>query len=137
VLVTGTRTRILIVVSTASNWLTVRNLIEALESLPSDLPVMLPAESNVDYAYAAYVQMVVRDARDWSGTPVGQFLLVERLPTRDSQESAEPRGWDAYAPRPSGEPFQAVVLDLDPPPERRRSADAEAASLNLPLAGRR
>lgn len=95
---------------TASNWLTVRNLIEALESLPQDLPVMLPAESNVDYAYAAHVQMVVRDAHDWSGTPVGQFLLVDKLPARDSQVST---GWDAYAPRPSGEPFQAVVLDLD------------------------
>lgn len=125
------------VVSTASNWLTVRNLIEALESLPSDLPVMLPAESNVDYAYAAHVQMVVRDARDWSDTPVGQFLLVDKLPAKDSQESAEPRGWDAYAPRPLGEPFRAVVLDLDPPPEVRRSAGDWGASLNLPLEGRR
>lgn len=98
-----------------SNWLTVRNLIEALQRLPSDLPVMLPAESNVDYAYGAHVQMVVRDAHDWSGTPVGRFLLVDKLPARDSQAPEGPKGWDAYAPRPSGEPFQAVVLDLDPP----------------------
>lgn len=98
------------------NWLTVRNLIEALESLPPDLPVMLPAESNVDYAYGAHVQLVVRDAHDWSGTPVGRFLLVNRLPARDCQASEQPKGWDAYAPRPSGEPFQVVVLDLDPRP---------------------
>ncbi len=100
-----------------SKWLTVRNLIKMLETLPPDLPVMLPAESNVDFAYAAHVKMVVRDAHDWSGTPVGRFLLVDKLPARDSQVPAEPKGWDAYAPWPSGEPFQAVVLDLDPPPE--------------------
>jgi len=100
-----------------SKWLTVRNLIKMLETLPPDLPVMLPAESNVDFAYAAHVKMVVRDAHDWSGTPVGRFLLVDKLPARDSQVPAAPKGWDAYAPRPSGEPFQAVVLDLDPPRE--------------------
>lgn len=100
-----------------SNWLTVRNLIKMLETLPPALPVMLPAESNVDFAYAAHVKMVVRDAHDWSGTPVGQFLVVDKLPAMDSQVPAKPKGWDAYAPRPSGEPFQAVVLDLDPPPE--------------------
>jgi hypothetical protein len=94
--------------------LTVGNLIKVLESLPPDLPVMLPAESNVDFAYAAHLQMVVRDAHDWSGTPVGRFLLVDKLPARDSQAPAEPKGWDAYAPRPSGESFQAVVLDLGP-----------------------
>ena len=107
----------------SSNWLTVRNLIEALESLPADLPVMLPAESNVDYAYAAHVQMVVRDAHDWSGTPVGRFLLVNKLPAGASQAPAKPKGWDAYAPRPSGEPFQAVVLDLDPSPEMPTSVN--------------
>ena len=96
-------------------WLTVRNLIEALGRLPPDLPVMLPAESNVDYAYTAHVQMVVRDAHDWSGTPVGRFVLVDKLPARSAQATKGPTGWDAYAPRPSGEPFQVVVVDLDPP----------------------
>lgn len=105
-----------------SNWLAVRDLIKVLEGFPPDLPVMLPAESNVDFAYAAHVQMVVRDARDWSGTPVGRFLLVDNLPVRDSQAPAEPKGWDAYAARPSGESFQAVVLDLDPPSEIPTSA---------------
>lgn len=107
-----------------SNWLTVRNLIEALEKLPPDLPVMLPAESNVDYAYTAHVRMVVRDAHDWSGTPMGRFLLVDRLPARYSQAPEELKGWDAYAPRPSGEPFQAVVLDPDPPPAMSTLVDA-------------
>ena len=104
-----------------SNWLTVRDLIKVLERFPPDLPVMLPAESNVDYAYVAHIQMVVRDAHDWSGTPVGRFLLVDKLPAGDLQAPAEPKGLDAYAPRPSGESFQAVVLDLDPPSERRES----------------
>jgi hypothetical protein len=100
-----------------ANWLTVMNLIKVLERLPPDLPVMLPAESNVDFAYAAHVKMVVRDAHNWSGTPVGRFLLVDKLPVRDEQASAKPTGWDAYAPRPSGESFQAVVLDLHPSSE--------------------
>jgi hypothetical protein len=100
-----------------SNSLTVRNLIEVLQGLPPDLPVMLPAESNVDYAIAAHVEMVVRDAHDWTGTPVGRFLLVDKLPASDPQSPTEPSGWDAYAPRPAGEPFQAVVLDLDPAPQ--------------------
>jgi|SRR5215469_2828390 len=105
-----------------ANWLTVINLIKVLERLPPDLPVMLPAESNVDFAYAANVQMVVRDAHDWSGTPVGRFLLVDKLPASYLQAPEEPKGFDAYAPRPSGESFQAVVLDLDPPSEIPTSA---------------
>jgi hypothetical protein len=36
--------------------------IRAIGLLPPGLPVMLPAESNVDYAYTAHVQMVVRAA---------------------------------------------------------------------------
>jgi hypothetical protein len=105
-----------------ANWLTVINLIKVLERLPPDLPVMLPAESNVDFAYGANVQVVVRDAHDWSGTPVGRFLLLDKLPASYLQAPAEPKGFDAYAPRPSGESFQALVLDLNPPSEIPTSA---------------
>jgi len=47
----------------------------------------------VDFAYAAHVKIVVRDAHDWSGTPVGRFLVVDKLPARDFQVPAEPKGW--------------------------------------------
>lgn len=94
--------------------MTVGDLMDILRSVPADLPVMLRAESNVDFAGVARVAAVVGDARDWSGTPVGQYLIVDELPLREPPPIGEAKGWDAYAPRPAGEAFRALIVDFDP-----------------------
>lgn len=69
-------------------------LIAALQTLPPDLPVMLPTEGGFDHALRVRVAEVARHSRDWASTPVGQY---QELPSDDT----------------GGEPFYAVIIDLD------------------------
>lgn len=73
----------------------VADLIAKLQALPPDLPVMLiVSEGGIDYARAVRVADVARHRRDWSFMPIGQY---RELPDENTV----------------GEPFQAVVIDLD------------------------
>ena len=73
----------------------VADLIAKLQALPPDLPVMLTvSEGGIDYARAVRVADVARHRRDWSFMPIGQY---RELPDENTV----------------GEPFQAVVIDLD------------------------
>lgn len=74
--------------------LTAGELIAMLQALPPDLPVMLPAEGGIDHARSIRVAEVARHLHDWAGTPVGQY---RELPDDDT----------------TGEPFSAIVIDLD------------------------
>mgnify|MGYP001602678434 CR=1 FL=1 len=69
-------------------------LIAALQALPPDLPVMLPAEGGFDHALCVRVAEVVRHSRPPASTPVGHY---RELPDDDT----------------TGEPFSAVIIDLD------------------------
>ena len=75
----------------------VADLIATLQTLPPDLPVMLiVSEGGIDYARAVRVADVARHHRDWSFMPIGQY---RELPDENT----------------AGEPFRAVVIDLDTP----------------------
>lgn len=76
--------------------MTVAELIEQLQALPSTLEVMLPAEAGVDHASTVRVVAVTKTQRDWSGTPVGNF-----------RELAD----DSVAP-PVGDPFTVAVISF-------------------------
>lgn len=80
------------------NDMKVKELIEILQRMPAELEVMLPAEGNIDHVQAVYIAQVAKTRRDWSGTPVGNFKMLG-----DDDEGEE-----------TTEPFQAVVIDLDP-----------------------
>ena len=81
-------------ISRAAHPMTVGDLIAALQGLPTALPVMIPAEGGIDHASAVRVTEAARHQRDWAGTPVGQY---RELPDDET----------------TGEPFRAVVIDLD------------------------
>ena len=73
----------------------IADLIAKLQTFPPGLPVMLTvSEGGIDYARAVRVADVVRHRHDWSCTPIGQF---RELPDDNA----------------SGEPFKAVVIELD------------------------
>lgn len=80
----------------AAHPMTVGDLIAALQGLPTTLPVMIPAEGGIDHAGAVRVTDAARHQRNWAGTPVGQY---RELPDDET----------------TGEPFRAVVIDLDGP----------------------
>lgn len=47
----------------------VKELIEILQQMPPDMPVMLPAEAGVDQPQSVYIAKVTKTRRNWSGTP--------------------------------------------------------------------
>jgi hypothetical protein len=73
----------------------VKNLIEILQKLPPDLPVMLPAESGVEQPRSVYVAKVAKARHDWAGTPVGQFCLLDENTAEET----------------TGNPFDAVIIN--------------------------
>ena len=75
--------------------LTVRDVMAALSELPPELPVMLPAEGGIDYAYHVRVANVANHASDWTGTPVGRYV---EMPDSNAK----------------GKPFNALLLAFDP-----------------------
>lgn len=75
--------------------MTVYELIEKLQALPPNLPVMLCAEAGVDLAQSVCVIDVAKHRRDWSGTPSGNY---RQLPDDDV----------------SGDVFRAVLINLEP-----------------------
>lgn len=76
--------------------LTVGDVITALRELPPELPVMIPADDGIDYAYHVRVANVSKHVRDWTGTPVGCFV---ELPDSNAK----------------GKPFKALLLAFDLP----------------------
>lgn len=44
--------------------------------MPPDMPVMLPAEAGVDQPQSVYIAKVAKTRRNWSGTPVGSFRVL-------------------------------------------------------------
>ncbi|MBV2182105.1 MAG: hypothetical protein KUL86_12850 [Castellaniella sp.] len=81
----------------------VSELITALQKLPADLPVMVCAEGGIDQPLSAHIITAIKHSRDWSGTPVGQYR--EANDWLDDTDTA-------------GNPFQAVLIDLDDPHQK-------------------
>lgn len=71
-----------------------------LQKLPQALEVMLPCEANVDHALHVAVVQVAKTERDGSGTPVGNYWVVDAA---DNEAKA-------------GKPFPAVVIAFEKPP---------------------
>lgn len=75
----------------------VSELIVQLQMLPQELEVMLPCESNVDHALRVGIVQVAKTDHDWSGTPVGNYRLIDANDTEVK----------------TGKPFPVVVIDLE------------------------
>ncbi len=75
----------------------VSELIVQLQMLPQELEVMLPCESNVDHALHVGIVLVVKTDHDWSGTPIGNFRVID---DNDTEVKI-------------GKPFPVVVIGLE------------------------
>jgi hypothetical protein len=74
----------------------VSELIAQLQMLPQELEVMLPCEANVDHALRVGIVQVVKTQRDLSGTPIGNYQIID----------------DYFNEVTTGNPFPVVVIDL-------------------------
>lgn len=75
----------------------VSELIARLQMMPQELEVMLPCESGVDHAREIGITQVAKTERDWSGTPVGNYRVVDETDTEGK----------------TGNLFPVVVIRLD------------------------
>ena len=96
----------------------VKKLIEILQRLPGELEVMLPMESNVDPAKAAYIAMVAKSRRDWKMAPVGNFVLLDNDELSRREDT-------------TGDPFQVVILDVTGPTLLYTDGDGEPVVIYL------
>lgn len=74
----------------------VKELIELLQQMSPDIPVMLPAEAGVDHPQSVYIAKVAKTSRDWSGTPIGNFRVLCDYMSEEGDEAA----------------FDAAIIDL-------------------------
>lgn len=75
----------------------VKELIEILQQMPPDMPVMLPAEAGVDQPQSVYIAKVTKTRRNWSGTPVGNFRVLNEHMSEEID----------------GDAFDAAIIDLN------------------------
>ena len=75
----------------------VSELVAQLQLMPQELQVMLPCESNVDHASRVGIVQVAKTDRDWSGTPIGNYRVIDG-------EDTEVK---------TGKPFPVGVIDLE------------------------
>lgn len=76
----------------------VSDLIARLQMMPQDIEVMLECESGLDHAMGLSITHVAKTERDWSGTPVGNYQVVDETDTEGK----------------TGNLFPVVVISLDP-----------------------
>ena len=75
----------------------VSELVAQLQLMPQELEVMLPCESNLDHALLVGIVQVAKTDRDWSGTPIGNYRVIDGDDTEVK----------------TGKPFPVVVIDLE------------------------
>ena len=75
----------------------VSELVAQLQLMPQELEVMLPFESNLDHALRVGIVQVANTDRDWSGTPMGNYRVIDGDDTEVK----------------TGKPLQVVVIDLE------------------------
>lgn len=75
----------------------VSELVAQLQLMPQELEVMLPFESNLDHALRVGIVQVANTDRDWSGTPMGNYRVIDGDDTEVK----------------TGKPFPVVVIDLE------------------------
>lgn len=75
----------------------VSELVVQLQMLPPELDVMLPCESNVDHALRVGIVQVAKTDHDWSGTPIGNYQMIDGNDTEVK----------------TGKPFPVVVIDFE------------------------
>jgi len=74
----------------------VKELISILQTMPADAPVMLSLEAGVDGPQSIYITKVAKTKCDWSGTPVGNFRILNEYMTEELD----------------GDAFDAVIIDF-------------------------
>ena len=79
------------------NRMTVSELIARLQMMPQELQVMLPCESNLDHALRVSIVQVAKTDHDWSGTPIGNYRVIDGNDTEVK----------------TGKPFPVAVIDLE------------------------
>ena len=72
-------------------------LVAQLQLMPQELEVMRPCESNLDHALRVGIVQVAKTDRDWSGTPIGNYRVLDGDDTEVK----------------TGKPFPVVVIDLE------------------------
>ena len=75
----------------------ISELVAQLQLMPQELEVMLPFESNLDHALRVGIVQVANTNRDWSGTPMGNYRVIDGDDTEVK----------------TGKPFPVVVIDLE------------------------
>lgn len=75
----------------------VSDLIAQLQLMPQELDVMLGCESGLDHAMGVSIAQVAKTERDWSGTPIGNYTVIDGNDTEFKTEK----------------PFPVVVIDLE------------------------
>ena len=75
----------------------ISELVAQLQLMPQELEVMLPFESNLDHALRVGIVQVANTDRDWSGTPMGNYRVIDGDDTEVK----------------TGKPFPVVVIDLE------------------------
>ena len=75
----------------------VSDLIAQLQRMPQELEVMLSCEAGLDYAMGIGIVQVAKTKFDWSGTPVGNYRVI-----------------DGYEPElETGQTFPVAVIDFE------------------------
>ena len=81
----------------------VSDLIAPLQRMPQELEVMLPCEAGLDYAMGVGIVQVAKTKRDGSGTPVGNYRVI-----------------DGYEPElETGQTFPVAIIDFGEFTEQR------------------
>lgn len=75
----------------------VSELVAQLQLMPQEHEVMLPCESNLEHALRAGIVQVANTDRDWFGTPMGNYRVID-------DDDTEVK---------TGKPFPVVVIDLE------------------------
>ena len=75
----------------------VSELVAQLQLMPQELEVMRPFESNLDHALRVGIVQVANTDRDWSGTPMGNYRVIDGDDTEVKIRK----------------PFPVVVIDLE------------------------
>jgi hypothetical protein len=96
----------------------VKELIDILRKMPDDMEIMLPMESNVERAKAAYIAMVAKSRRKWEMAPVGNFVVLGNNEVSKCEDTA-------------GDPFQVVIMDVDGPTWLYTDSDGRPVVIDL------
>lgn len=96
----------------------VKELIEILQTMPGDLDIMMPLESNVDRPKTVYIATVAKTRRDWTMAPVGNYVVLDNDEVSKREDIA-------------GDPFRVVIMDVDWPTWLYTDSDGQPGMIEM------